>query len=50
MARCQPFYPGLDSLLARVRFYKGTFALYEALFGIENGDQAAFEAGMKTYI
>lgn len=49
IARCMGVYPGLDALLPRARFFQGTFALYEALFGIENGDQAAFEAGIRTY-
>jgi len=39
-------YPGIESALHRVRFYKGTFALQEALFGIETGDRAALQAGM----
>ena len=42
-------YPEVHSALARVAFYKGTFALQEALFGIENGDVAAFHAGMEGY-
>jgi aminoglycoside 2''-phosphotransferase len=33
----------------RVAFYSGTFALQEALFGIENGDEAALEAGLEDY-
>lgn len=48
--RCKVHYPGLTAILPRVRFYQGTFALYEALFGIENNDQAAFESGIAPYI
>jgi aminoglycoside 2''-phosphotransferase len=49
IARCTRFYPGMEAILPRVRFYSGTFALIEALFGIENGDLQAFEAGIKDY-
>ncbi|WP_175986426.1 phosphotransferase family protein [Bacillus sp. Marseille-Q1617] len=44
-----PHYPEITSFLNRVHFYKSTFALQEALFGIENGDQEAFENGMAGY-
>jgi aminoglycoside 2''-phosphotransferase len=47
--RCWKVYPEIESLMDRVRFYQGTFALEEALFGIENGDQAAFESGIAKY-
>ncbi|MCP4418329.1 MAG: aminoglycoside phosphotransferase family protein [Chloroflexi bacterium] len=43
-------YPAIDDFWPRIWFYKGTFALFEALFGIENGDQAAFERGMEQYV
>jgi len=33
----------------RLAFYAGTFALQEALFGIENGDRQAFENGIAAY-
>jgi aminoglycoside 2''-phosphotransferase len=42
-------YPGLDALWDRVRFWHGTYALEEALFGVENGDEEAFEAGIRGY-
>ncbi len=48
--RCAPVYPELEGFLPRVRFYQGTFALYEALFGVEHGDEAAFRAGMARYV
>ena len=47
--QCGKAYPEVESFLDRVRFYKGTFALLEALFGVENGDEAAFEAGIAQY-
>jgi aminoglycoside 2''-phosphotransferase len=47
--RCWKVYPEIESFMDRVRFYQGTFALEEALFGIENGDQAAFESGIEKY-
>lgn len=43
-------YPTVTSLLERARFYSGTFALQEALFGIENGDREAFESGIESYV
>ena len=45
-----PHYPGLEDMLERARFYAQTFALQEALFGLENGDQDAYEDGMRKYI
>ena len=42
-------YPGLARLWERIRFYAGSFALVEALFGIEQGDQEAFENGIAEY-
>jgi aminoglycoside 2''-phosphotransferase len=47
--RCWKAYPEIESFMDRVRFYQGTFALEEALFGIENGDQAAFESVIARY-
>ncbi|GGD96480.1 phosphotransferase family protein [Paenibacillus nasutitermitis] len=43
------FYPGLQSAESRMRFYRGTFALQEALFGIENDDEQAFKNGIFNY-
>ncbi len=42
-------YPEVQGALARVAFYRGTFALQEALFGIENDDAEAFRAGIEEY-
>lgn len=42
-------YPDVAALLPRVRFYTGTFALQEALYGLEDGDARAFERGIAQY-
>jgi aminoglycoside 2''-phosphotransferase len=42
-------YPPLAAELPRARFYLGTFALQDALFGLETGDEQAYEAGMSQY-
>jgi aminoglycoside 2''-phosphotransferase len=39
-----------DILLARARFYISTFALQDALFGAEYGDEEAFQDGISQYI
>ncbi|MDX1995309.1 MAG: aminoglycoside phosphotransferase family protein [bacterium] len=39
-------YPGAETLLPRIPFYAGTFALQEALFGLEQGDEEALKAGL----
>ena len=43
-------YPGIETLEERARFYRGTFALQEALHGVIVGDREAFENGMETYV
>lgn len=48
--RFKRIYPDIDTLLPRTRFYTSTFALQEALYGIENNDQESFKAGIKDYI
>jgi len=48
--QCYAVYPEMEQALKRARFYCGTFALQEALFGIENGDQTAFQNGMVKYV
>lgn len=48
--RCARTYPEMESAMDRARFYYGTFALEEALFGIENGDLQAFHNGITEYI
>ena len=47
--RCTRAYPEVESFYSRILFYQGTFALLEALFGIENGDPEAFENGISMY-
>jgi aminoglycoside 2''-phosphotransferase len=42
-------YPELRPSLMRARFYAGTFALQEALWGLEHNNEEAFERGMATY-
>lgn len=42
-------YPLSEAMRRRVEFYRGTFALQEAVFGLENGDKAAYESGLAGY-
>jgi len=44
------YYPNIKSLLDRAKFYRGTYALYEALHGFRNNDKEAFESGMEQYV
>ncbi|HEX6384576.1 MAG TPA: phosphotransferase [Anaerolineae bacterium] len=43
-------YPEIESMLERAHFYRGTYALQEALHGIKNGDKEAFESGIAPYV
>lgn len=43
---CAEVYPKVLDYIERAKFYASTFALQEALFGIENNDQEAFQRGM----
>lgn len=45
-----PYYPELESYWDRIWFYRGTFALFDALYGIENDVPEVFEAGMVDYV
>lgn len=47
---CARTYPQVDRFTPRIYFYRGTFALLEALFGVEHNDKTAFVAGMKNYV
>lgn len=47
---CIDRYPNGNEIANRVQFYRSTFALQEALHGIENEDRQAFENGIKDYI
>jgi aminoglycoside 2''-phosphotransferase len=42
-------YPGGETLRSRARFYRGTFALGEALYGAEYGDVEAFSRSIAPY-
>jgi aminoglycoside 2''-phosphotransferase len=48
-SRICTYYPDIHSLLPRANFYRGTFALYEALHGFRNNDKEAFASGMEQY-
>jgi aminoglycoside 2''-phosphotransferase len=47
--QCYSVYPEMEEAWERVQFYCGTFALQEALFGLENGNQEAFQSGIAEY-
>ncbi len=47
--KCIDLYPNGSEIAKRVTFYKSTFALQEALHGLKNNDNAAFENGIKDY-
>ena len=47
---CASVYPDMTPALNRVHFYCGTFALQEALFGLENDDMEAFHSGIAEYV
>ena len=42
-------YPALADMRARARFYRGTYALKEALDGLRDGDAVAFKSGMRDF-
>ncbi|WP_261129938.1 phosphotransferase family protein [Bacillus sp. Marseille-Q3570] len=44
------FYPNLENLLPRARFYAGTFGLQEALYGYQYKNQESLENGLKEYV
>jgi len=46
---CQ-FYTPTEAQLNRARFYRGIFALEEALYGWKNEDMEAFKSGMEQYV
>ncbi|HLJ36447.1 MAG TPA: phosphotransferase, partial [Ktedonobacteraceae bacterium] len=49
LQRFATVYSGIDAVLSRSRFYAGTFALQEALFGLEDNDPESFESGIARY-
>ena len=49
LRRALAAYPEMEAMLGRARFYRGSFALQEALYGVEHGDRAAFARGIAGY-
>ena len=49
LERFSAIYPGIEHVLSRARFYAGTFALQEALYGLEDDDPEAFARGIEQY-
>ena len=47
--QCIALYPNGKEIAQRVHFYRSTFALQEALHGVDNNDAEAFENGIKAY-
>ena len=50
LQRCVTTYPEIEAFWDRITFYQSSFALLEALFGIENHDQEAFESGIENNV
>jgi aminoglycoside 2''-phosphotransferase len=50
LGRMQSTYPQIELMRERATFYRGTYALSEALHGIKSGDQEAFERGIAEYV
>ncbi|WP_408009718.1 phosphotransferase family protein [Pseudalkalibacillus sp. A8] len=44
------YYPDLENLLPRAKFYAGTFGLQEALYGYQHHNQESLENGLKEYV
>ncbi len=49
LKRFEDIYPNIEAIMKRSKFYVGTFALQEALYGVEYHDKEAFEAGIADY-
>lgn len=43
-------HTAVKQCLRRIAFYKGTYALQEALYGVEADDEGAFHAGIQEYV
>lgn len=41
-------YPGIAAMRDRINFYRSAFPLLDILFGVDHGDAAALEAGLRT--
>lgn len=50
LANFQSNHPALSPLLDRATFYRATFALQEALYGLEHGDANALAASLSEYV
>lgn len=50
VTRYEPDQAALVPMLARARFYRGTFALTEALSGLRDNDAEAYRSGMEDYV
>jgi len=48
--RIRKAYPGIDDLLECATFYKSTYALQEALYGLRDDDKESFESGIAEYV
>ncbi len=42
-------YPAVEGILERARFYRSTFALFEAFYGLRDGDWESFENGIAAF-
>jgi aminoglycoside 2''-phosphotransferase len=48
LALMAPRYPGIAAMSDRITFYRSTFPLLDMLFGVDHGDAAALEAGLRA--
>jgi aminoglycoside 2''-phosphotransferase len=49
-ALCLVAYPEMQTMLDRAQFYRSTFALQEAYYGLRDNDRSAFQRGIAAYI
>ncbi len=50
MERCYAVYPEMRETLKRVRFFRTTYALQQALYALRDGNREDFEDGMREYV
>lgn len=50
MRRMLRLYPTMEAAMPRIRFYAGTFALQEALYGAEHNDPGSLKRGLAPYV
>jgi aminoglycoside 2''-phosphotransferase len=43
-------YPNVEQLLPRAKFYRSTFPLQAALYGLRHGDEEEFRSGLEPYV